>query len=81
MFKYGVPGYLRKILDDYLDNRILLYDKDGGVQRYACGMTCTTDYLIIQVVTEWVTIAGYAHDVILVVVDKQITTVERRYCE
>ena len=31
----GVPGYLRKILDDYLDNRILLYDADEGVQRYA----------------------------------------------
>ena len=35
MFKFGVPGYLRKIPDDYLDNGILLYDTNEGVQRYA----------------------------------------------
>ena len=28
-------GYLRKILDNYLVNRILLYDTDEGAQRYA----------------------------------------------
>ena len=38
MLKFGVPGYLREILDDYLDNRILLYDTNEGVQRYAVGV-------------------------------------------
>ena len=35
MFKFGVPGYLRKILDNYQDNRILLYDTNEGLQRSA----------------------------------------------
>ena len=30
-FEFGVPGYQRKNLDDYLDNRILLYDADEAV--------------------------------------------------
>ena len=35
MFKFGLLGYLRIILDDYLHNIIHLYDMDEEVQRYA----------------------------------------------
>ena len=74
-----------------LNNRILLYDTDEGVQRYAMSRGVPQDSVLgpilwnamyIRVLSialpEGVTIVGYADDVILVVVAKHITTVERK---
>ena len=64
MFKFGVPGYLRKILFS---------------ARY-CELSCTRkSYLLFY--RKRTAIVGYADDVILVVVAKHISTVERKCCE
>ena len=94
MFKFSVPGFLGKILNDYLDNRILLYDTDEGVQRYAvsravpqgsvlCPILCNAMYNAVLSIRlpEGVTIVGHADHVILVVVAKHIITVERKCSE
>ena len=73
--------YLRKILNDYLYNRILPYDTNEGVQRYAVSngvpqrsvlgpILCTVMYngVISIGLPEGVTIVEYTDDVILIVV-------------
>lgn len=32
--KLGVPAYLRKMINSYLENRILVYDTEDGLKRY-----------------------------------------------
>ena len=87
--EHRVPFYLRRIISNYLSDRILLYDTDEGTQSYNISggvpqgsvlgpllWNVLYDGLLRQILPDGVTMVAYADDVALVVVAKSITEVQ-----